>query len=273
VASDALSFVDLDRFPLNQSDSEAYHECVEGARSSLSDDGCCVLQGLINEDALNDTAAETRNLASYAYFAGSRATVYGGSPDMSLPSEDPRRVEVQRDNGFVAGDRIPAETRIRQLYHAPAFRNFIGACVGFEDIYEFADPLAQLVVNVLPPASGHGWHFDTNEFIVTLLTQPSDDGGRFEYCPQIRSAKNEHYDDVGGVLADNTKLVRGLDIRTGDLQIFYGRYSLHRVTPVEGTRDRHTVIFAYTERPDLYGDPEKTRQIFGRTTGAHEGAN
>ena len=63
--------------------------------------------------------------------------------------------------------------------------------------------------------------------------------------------------------------MRRLRLRPGDLQLFTGRYSLHRVTEVEGTRSRHTAIFAYSERPGVIGTPERTRQLFGRVTPAH----
>jgi hypothetical protein len=272
VSADALSPVDLDRYPLDAPGGQTYRHCVAEARAALQNDGCAVLKRLIRPAALSGIAEETRALAPQAHFTSSRATVYGGTPDPDRPEGHPLRAEVQRDNGFVAGDLIGPETRIRQLYHAPEFRRFIGACLGFEEIHEFADPLAQLVVNVLPPGTGHGWHFDSNEFIVTLLTQPPEGGGAFDYCPQIRAPGAENYGAVARVLEGDRAPVRRLDLEAGDLQIFFGRYSLHRVSPVQGARDRHTVIFAYAREPGLVGNPEKTRQIFGRTTEGHAGA-
>lgn len=265
----ALDCVETGRYPLQDPASDAYRARVAEARADLERDGCCVLRGLIREDALGVIADETRALAPRAHFTSSRATVYGGLPDPSQPEGHPLSREVQRDNGFVAGDFISPDARIRQLYHAPEFRNFIGACLGFDEIHEFGDPLAQLVVNVLHPGTGHGWHFDSNEFIVTLLTQPPEAGGAFEYCPQIRGPHAENYDEVGEVLAGGDGPVRRLDLRPGDLQIFFGRYSLHRVTEIAGERDRHTVIFAYSREPGQVGNPEKTRQIFGRVTDGH----
>jgi hypothetical protein len=272
VHANALSCVDLERFPLHQPDGEAYATRIAEARDSLATDGCCVLPGFIKREVLAELAAESSDLASHAHFAGSRATVYGKNPDETQPAGHALREEVHRDNGFVAGDNIGATTHIRQLYHATSFRNFVGACVSFDEIHEFADPLAQLVVNVVRPGKGHGWHFDSNEFIVTLVTQPPEAGGRFEYCPQIRTPQQENHESVSEVLAGDSDLVKGLDLRAGDLQIFFGKLSLHRVTPVEGGLDRHTVIFAYARQANLYGNPEKTRQIFGRTTDQHETA-
>jgi hypothetical protein len=65
-------------------------------------------------------------------------------------------------------------------------------------------------------------------------------------------------------------LIRRLPLRPGDLQLFHGRYSLHRVSSVRGGTARHSAIFAYAGRPGVIGSPERTRQLFGRLTPAHE---
>ena len=64
--------------------------------------------------------------------------------------------------------------------------------------------------------------------------------------------------------------VTTLDLCPGDLQIFRGRRSLHRVTRVgEHSRPRHAAIFAYTEKPDVIGRLDRTRQLFGRVLPEH----
>ncbi len=108
------------------------------------------------------------------------------------------------------------------------------------------------------------------EFAVSLLTQAPEAGGRFEYCPDIRSAQSECFDDVAGVLAGRLPdLVRQVEVRPGALQLFRGRYALHRVTAVEGTVPRHSAIFAYSRRPGVIGSVERTRQLFGPVLPEH----
>ena len=59
----------------------------------------------------------------------------------------------------------------------------------------------------------------------------------------------------------------------GDLQIFRGRHSLHRVTRVgAGSPPRHAAIFAYTLEPGVVGRVERTLQLFGRVLPEHEEA-
>lgn len=116
----------------------------------------------------------------------------------------------------------------------------------------------------------HPWHFDTNEYTVSMLTQEAEEGGSFEYCPNIRSAEDERFDDVRDVLDGRpARQPERLPLRPGDLQLFKGRYSLHRVSPVRGGLARHSAIFAYSERPGVIGSVARTRQLFGRVLPGH----
>jgi hypothetical protein len=60
-----------------------------------------------------------------------------------------------------------------------------------------------------------------------------------------------------------------LTLRPGDLQLFQGRYSLHRVSVVEGDTARHSAIFAYSQSPGVIGSVARTRQLFGRVLPEH----
>ena len=113
-----------------------------------------------------------------------------------------------------------------------------------------------------------GWHFDANEFIVSLMTRRADQGGMFEYCPGIRAPGNENFGDVKGVLDGKPDLVKKLDLQVGDLQIFKGRYSLHRVNKIE-KGIRHTAIFGYARAPGFIGGVASTKRIYGRCMQEH----
>ncbi|MGH8968053.1 MAG: HalD/BesD family halogenase, partial [Actinomycetes bacterium] len=173
-------------------------------------------------------------------------------------------------NAFVARDRVPEDSIISTLYSSGLFQRFTADCFGLPRVHELADPLSGLCLNVVNPGMEHPWHFDTNEFTVSLLTQESEDGGVFEYCPGIRSAESENFGDVRRVLTGwGDDLVRRLTLRPGDLQLFKGRYALHRVAAVTGTTARHTAIFAYSERPGVVGSVARTRPLFGRVLPEH----
>ncbi|WP_405176886.1 arpA protein [Nocardia sp. NBC_01377] len=262
--------IDVARYPLTDSESARRREAVALARAELDESGCTVLREFIRPALIEVLREQGEAIAPHAYYEVERVNAYNIPLDSELPQRHPGRIVLERGNAFVPRDRIPADALIHRLYTSPEFQRFVADCFGLAELYEFADPLAGLCLNVVAPGMSHPWHFDTNEFTVSMLTRPAESGGVFEYCPNIRSPHAENLDDVRDVLTGSgQRLIRSLDLRPGDLQLFRGRFSLHRVSPVTGGDQRHSAIFAYTDRPGVIGTVERTRQLFGRVLPDH----
>lgn len=262
--------VDLSRYPIDAADPQALAGLVERVRVELAEDGCCVLPGFLTAEGLAQARGEGAALAPKAFFRRLECNLYNSAPDPSLPAGDPRSLFFERTSGFVPRDMIPADAAIHRLYVAPALKRFVAACVGLDEVYEYADPFAGLVVNVLPPGTQQPWHYDGNEFVTTILTQEAEAGGEFQYCPDIRRPGDENLEGVGRLLrGEDTSPLRRLTLRPGDLQLFKGRYALHQVSRVEGGRARHSAVLGYAKQPGLVGPLERTRQLYGRVAEAH----
>lgn len=265
--------VDTERYPLSSPGSPEWTSAVDRARQELRQHGCCVLPGFLRSSLVDVVRQECAAVAPLAHYDVETVNVYNTTPDPSLPEGHPVRTTMERGNAFVARDQLPADLVVSRLYTDPQVQRFVAACFELDEVHELADPLAGLCLNVLTTGREHPWHFDTNEFAVSLLTQAPAAGGRFEYCPDIRSAASECFDDVAGVLAARRPdLVHQVEVRPGALQLFRGRYALHRVTAVEGTTPRHSAILAYSRRPGVIGSVERTRQLFGRVLPEHAAA-
>jgi hypothetical protein len=262
--------VDTDRYPLDRPGSAAWAAAVRRVRGDLARDGCSVLRGFVRPSQVGRLREEGVAVAPHAHRAVATVTVYNTAPDPALPPAHPVNRTVERGNAFVPGDRIPADLLISRLHGA--LPEFVAACVGEPEVFPLADPLAGLCLNVVEPGREHPWHFDTNEFAVTLLTQAPEGGGVFEFVPGIRTAADERFAAVADVLDGARTRVRSLSLQVGDLQVFRGRHALHRVTAVTGSRERHTAILSYSARPDVVGSAERTRQLFGRVLPAHAAA-
>ncbi|MFD7228995.1 arpA protein [Streptomyces sp. NPDC059881] len=262
--------VDTARYPLSELGSAEGQAVVSRARRELAALGCTVLPDFIRPVLRDVLREECSAIAPRAHFDLETVNVYNIAVDAALPQDHPGRRTFQRGNAFVARDRVPESSLISRLYSNEAFRRFVAECFGLPRLHELADPLSGLVLNVVQPGMEHPWHFDTNEFTVSMLTQEAEDGGVFEYCPNIRSAHDENFADVRDVLdGRGERLLRRLPLHPGDLQLFKGRYSLHRVSPVRGATARHSAIFAYSERPGVIGSVARTRQLFGRVLPEH----
>ncbi|MGP4016608.1 HalD/BesD family halogenase [Saccharopolyspora sp. 5N708] len=266
----AEQVVDTGRYPLTDPTSSAWEDAVRQARQDLRQIGCSVLPDFIRPSRQHDLRLEGVEIAPLAHYDVEVVNAYNIDTNAPLPDGHPARTTMTRGNAFVARDHIPRQSIIHQLYTSPVFQRFVASCFELPEIHELADPLAGLCLNVVRPGMDHPWHFDTNEFAVSLLTQQPEAGGIFEYCPNIRSAQAENFADVREVLAGRgERLLRRLTLRPGDLQLFKGRFSLHRVTTVRGQTDRHSAIFAYSERPGVIGSVARTKQIFGRVLPEH----
>ena len=133
--------------------------------------------------------------------------------------------------------------RLKIIYDAPEFREFIATIVGEPVLYEYADPLSSINVHYADEGQELGWHFDNSEFAITLLLQAPQSGGQFEYIRDLRNAETGemNFPGVAAVL-DGEAAVEQLMVAPGTLVLFRGRNAIHRVTPTVGARTRILVV-------------------------------
>lgn len=264
----AADYIDLDRYPIGAA-GPARDALIAGTRAALDADGCAVLKGFVRAERVGDLVAESDRTAIHGHRNFSRTNPYFTKDRPDLPQSHPLRRFYDRSNAFVPADNFGADSILRAIYEWPAFAPFIQAALGERQFHRYADPLADVIVNLAEAGNGFPWHFDTNNYTVTLAIQNAEGGGDFEYCPRLRTPTDENYAGVEAVLDGTSPLVRTLRLEPGDLQIFKGRYALHRVTPLSGKRPRYVAIFSFAEQPGMVGSPERTRQLYGRVLPIH----
>ncbi|WP_371223600.1 phytanoyl-CoA dioxygenase family protein [Roseovarius sp. 2305UL8-3] len=263
----AAELIDLQTYPINI-DGPAREAVIAQVRDDLARDGCAVVGGFLTPKAIADLTEEADRVADQGHRSFNRTNAYFTQDDPNLPEDDPRRQFFDRSNTFIPADNFTKDGPLRTIHDAPGFDRFIQDCLQEPKFYRYADPLADVIVNMAEEGNGFPWHFDTNNFTVTLAIQNAESGGAFEYAPGIR-AGGENFDEVARVLNGTSDKVTVLELKPGDLQLFRGRYSLHRVAPLRGSRRRYVAILSYVEEPGMVGAPERTRQLYGRTLPIH----
>lgn len=266
----AEDLIDLKTYPI-ATPGPARDAVLAEVREALGRRGCAVLKGFLTPAGVAAAVAEADSVAENGHRSYSRTNAYFTADDPSLPESDPRRKFFDRSNAFIPADNFRLEGPLRTVFDCDGFDSFIRACLEEpeERFFRYADPLADVIVNAAGEGNGFPWHFDTNNFTVTLALQNAERGGAFEYAPMIRDSANEHFDEVSKVLDGTSDKVVSLELEPGDLQLFKGRYSLHRVAPLEGATPRYVAIFSYVEAPGMVGSVERTRQLYGRTLPIH----
>ena len=195
---------------------------------------------------------------------------YASVDDPSFPDGHPRRFFQRRESGFINSDVLHTESVLHRIYDSDVFTHFIWECLGTtKPIYRWADPLGRNPYGVMEPGHYFPWHFDGNEFTVSILVQKAESGGVFEYVPDIRRPDDECYERVQYILEGGRDGVHELDLRPGDLQLFKGRFSMHRVTEIVGDTTRYIGLPTYVHDPWRMNRPHHSINYYGRATELH----
>ncbi len=260
--------IDLDQYPVHQRSSKTYQSLLEQVRDDLATDGCSVLKGFLTAAGVKALCKEADEVSGQGHKSFNSTNPYFSKDDPTLAADHPARQFFDRSNAFISADNFQPTGPLRLIHDTKGFDGFIQDCLQEEQFYRYADPLADVIVNMAEEGNGFPWHFDTNNFTVTLAIQNAECGGAFEYAPNIR-AGGENFEEVSRVLAGTSDKVKSLNLEPGDLQLFRGRYSLHRVAPLTGNRPRYVAIFSYVDQPDMVGAPERTEQLYGKVLPIH----
>lgn len=261
-------YINLKQYPIHQPESQSYATLLQTVQSKLAEDGCVVLKGFLTAAGIEAARQEADEQSANAFGSEEKTNAYFGLDDPTLPLSHPVRQFYKRSNAFIPADNFSSEGPLRKVQNFAGFDAFIQRCLQAEQFHRYADPLADVIVNQAGEGNGFPWHFDTNNFTVTLAIQNAEHGGEFEYAPNIRR-DGENFEAVQAVLEERSDQVTRLVLEPGDLQLFRGRYSLHRVAPLRGTRKRYVAIFSYVEQADMVGSPERTQQLYGRVLPVH----
>jgi hypothetical protein len=266
----ASDLINLETYPIS-TPGRLRDAILTRVRDELELRGCAVLKGFLTPTGIAAAVAEADGVADKGHRSYSRTNAYFTQEDLSLPEGDPRRRFFDRSNAFIPADNFTAEGALRTVVDSEGFDTFIRECLQEPEdrFFRYADPLADVIVNAAWEGNGFPWHFDTNNFTVTLALQNSDSGGAFEYAPMIRSSEDENFNEVLKVLDGASDRTISLRLEPGDLQLFKGRYSLHRVAPLKGATPRYVAILSYAQERGMVGSVERTQQLYGRTLPIH----
>lgn len=257
---DLNQIVDLTTYPIGNSAFRA------ACRRTYEDHGILVMPHFVTQPAIEAIQAEGRENEDKVFASSARHTVYLSPPDPEYAADHPRNRLVVSSKGCITDDLMPQQSALRTLYNAPEFRDFLCEVLGETALYEYADPLSSINLHFAKTGQELGWHFDNSSFAITLMVQPPERGGKFEYVNAVRDADagEMNFDAVADILDGRTE-VEQLSAEAGTLVFFRGRNSIHRVAPNEGERTRMLAVLAYNTEPGVSLSEAARMTFYGRT--------
>ena len=252
--------IDLKAYPLEDPAFRA--RC----REAINKDGVLVMPGFMSPDAVESVRAEGSANRNKAYFCSQSHSVYLSAPDPAFPADHARNRPVVSSKGCITDDQIPSDSALRALYNAALFREFLCEVLGEDQLHDYADPLSSINIHYAETGQELGWHFDNSSFAITLMIEPPERGGAFEYVRDTRDADagEMNYEGVAKVLDGQVEVER-LAMEAGALVLFRGRNAIHRVAPNEGDRTRMLAVLAYNSQPGVSLSEEARMTFYGRT--------
>ena len=261
---DAPAALDLQRYPLDALAEPRGQALVACCRARLADEGMFNLDGLVRPAALVQCVAEVKPVLDRAAFTHKRRhNIYFLKDVPGLPACHPALAEFETINHTICADQIPGSLVCR-IYEWPPLASFLAAVMDKPVLHVMADPLARANVMAYRDGEALNWHFDRSEFTTTLLLQAPEAGGEFQYRSDLRSDTDPNYDGVARLARGEDPAVRTLPLEAGTLNVFKGRNTAHRVTPIQGGRERIIAVFSFYEKPGVMFSAEERRGFYGR---------
>ncbi len=264
--------IDLKRYPIDTPDSDACRSLIQDSQQQMAENGALELQGFLTAKIVDQLVKHSASVKLDGHRMSGQYTAYSDNlndgDDPNLPVDHPKRIRLPASHLFIPGDLIGDDNPLRQLYEYPAFIDFVRFAVSVSELHPIEDRLGRINMLTYEPGDCNGWHFDTNEFIVSLVLQIAEAGGDYHYIPRLRSADDENLAAVSWRMKnpDSPEGVHQVDLQAGSLFLFKGRHTLHRVTEIAGERDRVVAILSYHQTPGHQLSDSSKQAMYGRTS-------
>lgn len=251
--------VDLEKNPLENKDFRA--EC----KRTLEKDGALVMRNFLKPELISSIRSEGLKQQHLAYYTDTDHNIFLSDTDPNYSKNHPRNRLVSSSKGCITHNQILSDSALRIIYNAKEFRDFLCTVLNELALYEYADAQSSINLHYASEGEELGWHYDNSSFAITLMIDSAKAGGEFEFVKDVRNADaGEMNYEMSEQILDGAIDAEKLAICPGDLILFRGRNSMHRVTPTLGDRTRILVVLAYNSEPGISLSESARMTFFGR---------
>jgi hypothetical protein len=263
--NDSLAaLANLDRYPLL--DDMGFAEVAAHCRQQLKESSFASLPGFLNAGIAEQMTGEVLAALPRAYRRERAFSAYENASPDEYPPQHVRQRQHWSRQFVVSNDILPKDGMLVSLYRNETLTRRIAELLDEPKFFTLADPVLSCTSTVMYEGDTHGWHFDLNDFVVSILLQAPESGGTFDFVPNIRDKGRENYHAVADAMENRSADLRSIKVEAGTLLLFCGRRALHRVPPVGGAKPRVIALFSYDRKPDVRYSPDVYTRVIGRQT-------
>ena len=260
--------LDLDRYPLDRPASPRGRALVAECRAALDRDGLFNLEGLMRP------AAVARCVADLKPHDGDRLLparplaqrLFPGPASRARRRTTPALRRFETVNRTLCEDRMTG-TAVHRIYEWTPLAGFLARVLRKPRLYLMDDPAGPRQRHVLPHTAKRSTGISTARSSpppccckrrTPAASSSTRSGLRTRRPTRIRTAWPGSWTarDPRSPFPDNW--------RPGTLNVFKGRNTAHRTSPVIGPRERMIAVFSYYERPGVLFSDEERIGFYGR---------
>ena len=159
--SSLLGIVDLEKYPIQDSQSGEYRKLLAETRTTYETEGIVILPNFLTAQAIAESVAEVVGARGEEWFTQSTHNVFLDSGDSDLPPEHIRNRQLPTSVASLAYDKLSRQGPLLSLYHSESFTVFLSQVLGLDQFYRLEDPLGAASINIFPPGTSHNWYLQS----------------------------------------------------------------------------------------------------------------
>jgi hypothetical protein len=278
---DQQIMINYSEYPIDAASTSEYAAMIKICKEQLRVQGFVSLKNFLDSRCVSSLVSSILDLEQLGvgFYSTERHNVFlednakeSSSTDQDAKSLHPRHIQLKSSKLLInANDLVRKAPELDILFQSTAFLHFIRDVLQL-NLYPSSDEYGKYYANIFNKGDGLNFHFDRSEFSISLILQPADDGGRFQFVPNSReivegwSEMPLNTKDLRSAIAASSSkyTLEEPDLAAGDLYLFRGQNSLHRVSEItKGTRIN--VILTFNTEPDVMLNNYTLQKFFGVT--------
>jgi len=280
MASKDTNYINYSKYPIDQFENDVdgkYNYLLQNSIKQINCDGFVSLPSFLLPDAVDKLTSCILKLEEdgVGFYSTDSHNVFLDADDQSdaMSPLHPRRIQLDSSKLIInASDLLLAKEaqapNLDELFMSQrSVLNFISSVMQTK-LYPSTDPYGKFYANIFREGDGLNYHFDRSEYSISLILQPSEEGGEFQFLPNSRTIVEGwdemilDIDDIAEAVAPHSLEMKRPKLAAGDLYLFRGQNSLHRVSEITKGK-RINIILTFNTEPDVRLNQYTLQKFFG----------
>ena len=266
-----IQMINQSKYPISRDEdknSAAYKSLLQTCRDQLDHQGFVSLPSFLQPEHVDALITNILELEGVGFYSTEKHNVFLEENDSPCnKSLHPRCIQLKSSKLLIhAKDLAPHASDLDNLFQSTPFLHFISDVLQTK-LYPSTDDYGKYYANIFHVGDQLSWHFDRSEFSISLILQPAEEGGEFQFVPNSRGVVDGWEEMRVGVNELTQALgmvVHKPNLASGDLYLFRGQNSLHRVSQITKGR-RINVILTFNTKPNVVLNNYTLKKFFGVT--------